>query len=87
VAREAIAPALLLMQAERLGVNETTLKYFGAVQWGAVGGDGYVSAAMKEVGLTSSKDSTALLWAAALAAYGVKPRVRSDGEGFEVQNS
>jgi hypothetical protein len=34
------------MQAEMLGVNETTLKYFGAVLWGAVGGDGYVSAAM-----------------------------------------
>jgi hypothetical protein len=45
VARKVLAPALLLIQAERLGVNETTLKYFGAVLWGAVGGDGYVSAA------------------------------------------
>ncbi len=60
-------------------MNETTLKYFGAVLWGAVGGDGYVSAAMKEVGLTSGKDSTALLWATAWAAYGVRPRVAGDG--------
>jgi hypothetical protein len=31
IAREAIAPALLLIQAERLDVNEETLKYFAAV--------------------------------------------------------
>jgi hypothetical protein len=31
VAREVVAPALLLIQAEKLGVNETTLRYFGAV--------------------------------------------------------
>jgi hypothetical protein len=48
IAREVVAPALLLIQAEKLGVNEATLKYFGAVPWGVVGGDGYVSAAMKE---------------------------------------
>jgi hypothetical protein len=47
VAREVVAPALLLIQAERLGVNETTLRYFAAVISGAIGGDGYVSAAMK----------------------------------------
>jgi hypothetical protein len=45
VAREAIAPALLLMQAEKLGVNEESLRYFAAVVSGAVGGDGHVSAA------------------------------------------
>ncbi len=39
-AREVIAPALLLMQAERLGVNETTLRYFAAAVSGAIGGDG-----------------------------------------------
>jgi len=55
VAREVIAPALLLIQAERLGVNEETLRYFAAVASGAVGGDGYVSAAMGEVVLTSGK--------------------------------
>jgi hypothetical protein len=41
VARKVVAPVLLLIQAERLGVNETTLKYFGAVISGAIGGDGY----------------------------------------------
>jgi tetratricopeptide (TPR) repeat protein len=85
IAREVVAPALLLMQAERLGVDETTLRYFGAVLWGALGGDGYVSAAMKEVGLTSGEDSVALLWAAALAAYGVKSRARNAGSVFEVR--
>ena len=50
IAREVVAPALLLMQAEKLGINEATLKYFGAMLWGAVGGDGYMSAALKEVG-------------------------------------
>jgi hypothetical protein len=47
VAREVVAPALLLIQAERLGVNETTLKYLAAVVSGAIGGDGHVSAARK----------------------------------------
>jgi hypothetical protein len=45
VAREVMAPALLLIQAERLGVDETMLKYFGAVISGAIGGDGHVSVA------------------------------------------
>jgi hypothetical protein len=89
VAREVMAPALLLMQAEKLGsdekMREAALSYLGAVLWGAVGGDGYVSAAEKEVSLASGKDSIALLWATALAAYGVKPRVRSAGRGFEVR--
>jgi hypothetical protein len=79
VAREVIAPALLLIQAERLGVNETTLKYFGAVVSGAIGGDGSVSAARKEVGLTSGEREIALLWKAVLAAYGVKAEVRDAG--------
>jgi len=80
VAREAIAPALLLLQAEKLGVNETTLRCFAAVASGAVGGDGYVPAAMGVVGLTSGKLEVALLWAAALTAHGIKAemqRVRS----------
>jgi hypothetical protein len=33
-----VAPASLLIQAERLGVNKTTLKYFAAVASGAIGG-------------------------------------------------
>jgi hypothetical protein len=85
-AREAIAPALLLIQAERLGVNETTLKHFAAVASGAIGGDGYASAAMKEVKLASGKRAVALLWATVLAAYGIEAEVR-DGRGFDVAAS
>jgi tetratricopeptide (TPR) repeat protein len=84
VAREVVAPALLLLQAERLGVNETTLRYFGAVISGAVGGDGYVSAAMRVVGLTSGEREIALLWAAALAAHGIKTKVENAGNAFKV---
>jgi hypothetical protein len=61
VAREVVAPALLLIQAERLGVNETALRYFGAVVSGAIDGDGHVSAAMRVVGLTSGEREVALL--------------------------
>jgi hypothetical protein len=84
VAREVVAPALLLMQAERLGVNEETLRYFGAVISGAIGGDGHVSAARKEIGLTSGKRGVDLLWAAAFAAYGIKAEVRKVGSGDAV---
>jgi len=76
IAREVIAPALLLIQAEKLGVNETTLRYFGAVASGAIDGDGYVSAAMKRVMLTSGKRAVVLLWAAALAAHGIKTEMQ-----------
>jgi hypothetical protein len=80
-AREALAPALLLIQAERLGVNEETLKYFGAVISGAIGGDGYVSAARREVVLTSGEREIALLWAAVFAAHGIKAKVwRTEGK-------
>jgi len=85
IAREAIAPALLLIQAEKLGVNEESLRYFAAVISGAIGGDGYVSAAMKEVGLASGKRAIALLWAAALAAHGIKAEVEDVGRSaFQV---
>ena len=84
VAREVVAPAPLLIQAERLGVNETTLKYIGAVISGAIGGDGYVSAARKEVVLTSGKREIVLLWAAALTAHGIKAEVRKVGSGDAV---
>jgi hypothetical protein len=67
VAREVVAPALLLIQAERLGVNEATLRYFGAVASGAIDGDGYVSAAMGEVGLTSGERAIAQLWGGRLS--------------------
>jgi hypothetical protein len=83
-AREVVAPALLLIQAEKLGVNETTLRYFGAVISGAIGGDGYVSAALKRVGLTSGERVIALLWAAALAAHGIEAEVRRTGSAFHV---
>jgi hypothetical protein len=84
VAREVIAPALLLMQAEKLGVNETTLRYFGAVISGAIDGDGHVSAAMKRVMLTSGEHEIALLWGAVLAAYGIEAEVRKVGSAFQV---
>jgi hypothetical protein len=83
-AREVIAPALLLMQAERLGVNETTLRYFAAVASGAIDGDGYVSTAMKKIGLASGEHAVALLWAAALAAHGIKAEVRRVRGAFQV---
>jgi hypothetical protein len=86
-AREVVAPALLLIQAERLGVNETTLRHFGAVVSGAIGGDGHVSAAMGEVGLASGKREIALLWAAALAAHGIETKVRRGGSAFQVAAS
>ena len=84
IAREVVAPVLLLIQAERLGINETTLRYFGAVTSGTVGGDGSVSAAWKEVSLSSGKGAVALPWAAAWAAYDVRPRATSDGRAFKV---
>jgi hypothetical protein len=87
VAREAVGPALLLIQAERLGVNEETLRYFGAVISGAISGDGYVSAARKEVGLTSGERVIALLWAAALVAYSIKTKVENAGSTFKVAAS
>jgi len=83
-AREVVASALLLIQAEKLGVNETTLKYFGAVVSGAIGGDGHVSTTMGRVGLTSGEREIALLWATALAAYGVETEARYAGRKFDV---
>ena len=87
IAREVIAPALLLIRAERLGVNEVTLKYFGAIVSSAIGGDGHVSAAMGEVVLTSGEREVALLWAAALTAHGIKTKVENVGSTFNVAAS
>ncbi|WP_162008403.1 PaRep2b protein [Thermoproteus sp. CP80] len=84
IAREVVAPALLLIQAEKLGVNEESLRYFAAVISGAIGGDGYVSAAEGKVGLTSGERPIALLWAAALAAHGIKAEVEGAGTAFKV---
>jgi hypothetical protein len=84
IAREVVAPALLLMQAERLGVNEETLRYFGAVISGAIDGDGHVSAVRKEIGLTCGRLEAALLWTATLAAYGFKPKTREISGVFNV---
>ena len=83
-AREVVAPALLLIQAERLDVNEATLRYFGAVVSGAIDGDGYVSAAMGEVGLTSGERAIVQLWGAVLAAHGIKTKVAKAGGAFQV---
>jgi tetratricopeptide (TPR) repeat protein len=87
IAREVIAPALLLMQAERLGVNEVTLRYFGAVISGAIGGDGSVSAAEGKVVLTSGKREVALLWGAVFAAHGIKAEVRKIWSASQVVTS
>ncbi len=84
VAREVVAPALLLIQAEKLGLNETSLRYFGAVASGAIDGDGHVSAALKRVELTSGEREIAQLWVAALAAYGIKAEVKKVGSVFHV---
>jgi hypothetical protein len=51
---------------------------------GAIDGDGYVSAAMKKVGLTGGEREVALLWAAALAAHGVKTKLEKAGSAFLV---
>ncbi len=87
IAREVVAPALLLMQAERLGVNETTLRYFAAVISGAISGDGYVSPAEGKVVLTSGKHAVALLWGATLAAYSIEAKVRGAGSAIRVITS
>jgi hypothetical protein len=81
IAREVIAPALLLIQAERLGVDETTLRYFAAVASGAIGGDGSVSAAEGKVVSASGKHTVALHWGAVLAAYGIDAEVKKAGRG------
>ena len=75
IAREVVAPTLLLIQAEKLGVNKTTLRYFAAVVSGAIDGDGHVSAARKEIGLTSGEREIALLWGAVFAAHRIKAKV------------
>jgi len=84
IAREVIAPALLLMQAEKLGVDETTLRYLGAVVSSAIDGDGYVSAAMRVVDLTSGERVIDLLWGAALAAHGIETEVKRVWSAFNV---
>ena len=84
IAREVVASALLFIQAERLGVNKTALRYFGAVISGAIDGDGYVSAARKEVGLSSGKREVALLEAAAIAAHGIETEVRGTDRKLDV---
>jgi len=87
IAREVVAPALLLIQAERLGVNETTLKHFAAVASGAISGDGYMSAALGKVVLTSGEREIALLWKAALVAHGIKAEVRRIWSASQVVTS
>jgi hypothetical protein len=84
IAREVVAPALLLIQAEKLGVDEETLKYLAAAVSGAIGGDGYVSAAMKKVELASGEREIALLWGAVLAAHGIEAKVLEVGSVHKV---
>jgi hypothetical protein len=101
VAREAVAPALLLIQAgwldsvkeaykdalKYLEAYRDALRYFAAVISGAIGGDGYVSAAREEVVLASGERAIALLWRAALAAHGIRAEVRRAGTAFKVAAS
>ena len=84
IAREVVAPALLLIQAERLGVNEITLRYLAAVASGAIGGDGYVSAAWGKVVLARGKLEGAMLWGAVFAAHGIKAKVIDAGNALQV---
>ena len=84
IAREVVAPALLLMQGERLVAGEEALRYLGGAASGTIGGDGYVSAAMGVVSLTSGERAVALLWGAVLAAYGIKAEVRRTESAFQV---
>jgi hypothetical protein len=84
IAREIVAPALLLMQAEKLGVNEKTLRCSGAVISGTIGGDGHVSAAIRVVGLTSGMHEVALLWAAVFAAHSIKTKAENARSVFKV---
>jgi hypothetical protein len=98
IAREVVASALLLIQAERLdNVKEAykekyleayrdALRYFAMVISGAVGGDGYVSAAGRgEVVLACGSRAIALLWGAAFRAYGIRAEVRGVGRSaFQV---
>jgi hypothetical protein len=89
IAREALAPALLLIQAERLGAEKRAykdaLRYFAMVISGAIGGDGYVSASgREEVVLASGERGIALLWGAAFRAHGIKAEVRGTRNAFEV---
>jgi hypothetical protein len=84
VAKEVVVPALLLIQGERLGVDETTLRYSAAAVSGAIGGDGHVSSERMEVRLTSGERAVALLWAAVLVAYGIKAEVQRVGSTFQV---
>jgi hypothetical protein len=83
IAREVVAPALLLIQAEKLGVDEATLRHLGAVISGAIDGDGHVSAARREVGLTGGEREIALLWKAVFAAYSIEAEERH-GKAFDV---
>jgi len=51
---------------------------------GAIDGDGYVSAAMRVVGLTSGEREIALLWAAVFAAHSIKAKVKGIGSALQV---
>ncbi|MFP3193117.1 MAG: PaRep2b protein [Thermoproteus sp.] len=85
VAREAIAPALLLIQAEKLGIDKETVKYFAMVVSAAIGGDGYVSAAGRgKVVLIIGNRTVALLWRAVLVAYGIKAKVKDAEKTFHI---
>jgi hypothetical protein len=98
VAREAVAPALLLIQAgwldsvkeayknalKYLEAYRDALRYFAAVISGAIGGDGYVSAAREEVVLASGERAIALLWGAAFRAHGIRAEVKDVGSAFKV---
>jgi hypothetical protein len=84
IAREVVAPALLLIQAGKLGVNETTLRYLAAAASGAIDDDWHVSAALKRVELASNRRAVALLWGAVLAAHGIKTEVRGTDRKLDV---
>jgi len=74
VARELVAPALLLLSAERLG--EKTLLYIGMLTAAAIQGDGGVDAAGRTITLATGRNkAAAYLWVAVWAVAGVKPKL------------
>ena len=75
VAREVAPPALLLLQAQ----SKEALRRFGMMLSAEIDGDGTISAAQRRVSLATGCAAASLLWGAALAAHGIRPKVYWSG--------
>ena len=71
VAREVVPPALLLLQTP----SKEALRRFGMMLSAEIDGDGTIAAAQKRVSLAAGCAAATLLWAAAMAAHGIRPKV------------